>query len=167
MGKPKKGLSFTIEASDPRAPVIGKVNVIPIACRLSDGASKQLLDLRLSEEPVKEKYLRDHGLNTNYLAKKLTDACNPLLFKQKLIVLDDKNNDSGKISTEYPDVYIEKIVTREDEPQSGDNEAISHKNNEDDNAVSMEKTQGEDEQTQYVIHNRGDKLTVEFGQHRR
>jgi len=166
IGKPKKGLSFTIEASDPRSPIIGKVNVIPIDCKLSDGASKQLLGMRRSEEPVREKYLRNHEFNENYLAEKLTDACKPLLLKQKLIVFDEQNNRPEKTSTEYPDVYIEKIVSRKDEQQSRDSELISQKNN-GDNATFLGKIQNDDERTQYMIYNRGDTLTIEFGQHRR
>ena len=166
IGKPKKGLSFTIEASDPRSPIIGKVNVIPIDCKLSDGASKQLLGMRRSEEPVREKYLSNHEFNENYLAEKLTDACKPLLLKQKLIVFDEQNNRPEKTSTEYPDVYIEKIVSRKDEQQSRDSELISQKNN-GDNVISLGKTQNDDERTQYMIYNRGDTLTIEFGQHRR
>ena len=166
IGKPKKGLSFTIEASDPRSPIIGKVNVIPIDCKLSDGVSKQLLGMRRSEEPVREKYLSNHEFNENYLAEKLIDACKPLLLKQKLIVFDEQNNRPEKTSTEYPDVYIEKIVSRKDEQQSRDSELISQKNN-GDNATFLGKIQNDDERTQYMIYNRGDTLTIEFGQHRR
>jgi hypothetical protein len=166
ISKPKKGLSFTIETSDPRSPIIGRINVIPIDCKLSNGSGKQLLDTRRSEESIRKKYLHNHGFNANYLAEKLTNACKPLLLKQKLIVFDEQNNRPEKTSTEYPDVYIEKVVSREGEQQSGNDESISQNNNKDDNAVSPGKTQG-DEQTQYVIYNRGDTLTIEFGQHRR
>lgn len=162
IGKPKKGLSFSIEMSDPRAPEVGKVDVIPVSCRLSDGTNDRLVGMSRSEEPVKEKYLHDHSLNVDYLVSKLSSAYEPLLFDQNIVALKQSSPGIERVTTEYPDVTIEKIT-----PQETTDTILA------DDGLSVSKQTGEveaensEKKTQYVIHNRGDKLTIEFGHERR
>lgn len=164
-GKPKKGLSFTIEISDPRAPIIGKVDVMPVRCRLTAGSTQHLLDVVSSDEPVNRKYLFGNDTAGNYIADKLVDACSPLLFKQKIVKLEGTPESSERISTEYADVYIEKITpgNKPLSPEVSTNTAALAVEEADKEIKTPAEEAAEADQTQYVIHNRGDKLTITFG----
>lgn len=173
--KKTKGLSFSLEMVNQREQQQAKkklINLLSIKCRLTQPESKKLIGMNVSEQAVDKEYFLADKFDLQYVSEKLGEACVSVLHEQEMIALTNKG--STKKSTQYPGVYVEekKIKTLNvNNPQKKPQKAIVAKTNTldetEDTTVSVEKqVSTEEEETQYIIHNKASKVIIDFGHKR-
>ena len=186
-GQLKRGIFFDFGAGDGRSSEGFKRDLMPVSCRLRTPGGR-LLAARDAELRVAAEVSAAEAVDGSYLAAILSEACGPVLSEQQRFILLPENQ-AGSMTRAAPGVFIEKREVLHTEPGRPSTKALvatasvailetarSAQTAESVAIVLAEPVvnpstnvtrQTDGKRTQYVLHNQGDTVVFEFGQHER
>jgi hypothetical protein len=183
-GQPRRGIFFEIGAADGRSNEGFQRNLLPVSCRLRTPAGR-LLAARDHELHLAAESVSDEGVNSERLGASLADACALVLREQQFVALlpaQQPKLSSGALSgiaIEKRELSVAQPAGTEESgsfstgstskpPRSDQNQAAGSLTPAVAAAEQTKLTRLKDgARTQYILHNQGDTVYFEFGQHDR
>ncbi len=180
-GTLSRGFSLELGGSNPRDAGTIRGTLLNVSCRLRTPGGR-LVAARDSDEPVRDSLAAGGAVDGDYLARKIADACVPLVAEQRVVRVAPVSAPSI-IPTADPDVFIEKreiaVSAPLSPPDAGSPVPVAAAARDTDAprdavatedpepaAVRLSRAPGAT-RTQYVLHNKGDTVILEFGGRRR
>lgn len=179
-----RGFSLELGGSNPRDAGTIRGTLLSVTCRLRTPGGR-LVAARDSDEPVRDALATGGPVDGDYLAQKIADACAPLVAEQRVVRVAPVAAPQI-LTTADPDVFIEKREVAVAAPLSmavaepaapgasvlpADAASVDAPGGVDASAAAepgalrLSRTPGAT-RTQYVLHNKGDTVFLEFGRRR-
>ncbi|MEQ8663642.1 MAG: hypothetical protein RLW62_22730 [Gammaproteobacteria bacterium] len=187
-GDLKRGIAIDLGSSNPRDAGRIRGTLLEVSCRLRTPGGR-LVAARDSDEPVPDRLASGGTIDGDYLGQKIADACTPLLAEQQVVLVAPLRG-PAIITTADPEVYIEKRevaaaaalpavldarpvtdpAATADAPMPAATTSTSGAADGNDAAAAGAaltlSREGAGKRTQYVLHNKGDTVYLEFGRRR-
>ncbi|MEQ8230833.1 MAG: hypothetical protein RLW61_11080 [Gammaproteobacteria bacterium] len=189
-GNLSRGFAIDLGGSNPRDAGRIRGTLLAVGCRLRTPGGR-LVAARDSDEPVTADFAAGDAIDGDYLGRKIADACAPLVAEQSVVLVAPVRGPEI-ITTADPEVFIEKREVAADAPLAAVLDARPSAAEATPGSAATASTttvagvsaaaavggaettakplalsrEAQGKRTQYVLHNKGDTVYLEFGRRR-